>query len=449
MYNSTVVVGLQFGDEGKGKIVDHIAKDYDVVVRYAGGPNAGHTLNVNGKKTILRLIPSGILQPHTVCIMAHGMVINPNVFHGEVAALEAMGVKLDGRLFLSDRAHVIMPQHIQDDIAKNAKLGTTKKGIGPAYEAKVRRDGVRVLDLKHVHTYTLDYLAHDNPGVGSNGKLIFSDDVIKTLTRFAYDSTVKAVNEYIKSGLNVMFEGAQGTLLDIDLGTYPYVTSSNAVAGGACTGSGVGPTAITSCIGITKAYMTRVGAGPFPSKANGKVSKHLQTVGNEFGSVTGRPRDVGWLDLPLLKYAIDVNDISMLAVTKLDVLTGLDKIKIVTHHDWDDAAFDYPVIDDLPSSIRREDYKVFPGWTEDITDVKNFDDLPVNAQNFINYIAKEVDVPICLVSVGPGRDQTINMMEDAYDKFYAKKFGWVVSGVTDAVNDFVETFEEEISPAQV
>lgn len=427
MYNTTIVVGVAFGDEGKGKIVDYMAQSYDVVVRYAGGPNAGHTLHVDGEKVVLRLIPSGILQPHTVCIMAHGMVIDPNVFHEEVTALEAMGVDLYGRLFLSDRAHIILPEYIEADIAKNGRLGTTKKGIGPTYEAKIRRDGIRVLDL-----YSL--------------KNVFSDEVLDTLARFKHDHTVEAVNKYIKSGNSVMFEGAQGTLLDIDCGTYPYVTSSNSVAGGACTGAGVGPTAITSCIGITKAYMTRVGTGPFPTRLDpyrGSVAEHLQTVGNEFGSVTGRPRDVGWLDLPLLKYAIDVNDISMLAVTKLDVLTGLDEIKVATKHVCDDAVMDYPLLDDLPNHIAEFDYKRFPGWTEDITNVTEFDDLPVNAQNFINYLAEEVGVPICLISVGPGRNQTINMIEEAYNEFYDKKFGWVVSGVTDAVKQVVETFEKE------
>jgi adenylosuccinate synthase len=444
MYNTTAFVGLAFGDEGKGKVVDYCAQAYDVVVRYAGGPNAGHTLKVDGQKVVLRLIPSGILHPHTECIMAHGMVIDPNVFHEEVTKLEEMGVKLDGRLFLSERAHVIMPEHIEKDIAKNGKLGTTKKGIGPTYEAKVRRDGVRVLDLKHLTTYTLDYLSGNNPGVGKDGKLIFSNEVLKTLTRFTHEWIPKIINGHIRDGKSVMFEGAQGTLLDIDCGTYPYVTSSNAIAGGACTGSGVGPTAITSCIGITKAYVTRVGEGPFPSEVNGEISKHLQTVGNEFGSVTGRPRKVGWLDLPLLKYAIEVNDVSMLAVTKLDVLTGLDEIKVATHHLWDDAVFDYPVLDDLPRDICEQDYKKLPGWTEDITNVKSFDELPVNAQNYINYLAKELDVPICLVSVGPGRDQTINMMEEAYDSFYAKRFGWVGAGITDAVNTFVETINQDI-----
>jgi adenylosuccinate synthase len=395
---STVFVGTAFGDEGKGKVVDYYAKDYDVVVRYSGGPNAGHTLVVNGKKTVFRLIPCGILHAHVECILGHGMVIDPNVFHEEVTALEASGLKLRrGRLKVSERAHVILPEHIQKDIDKNGKLGTTKKGIGPTYEAKVRRDGLRVCDFVH-------------QAGGARYSKHFSNEVLDTLARFSHEWVPRIINEYILDGKRVMFEGAQGTLLDVDLGTYPYVTSSNATAGGACTGAGVGPTVIDEVVGITKAYMTRVGEGPFPSEINGELAEYIQKAGHEFGSVTGRPRKVGWLDLPLLRYAIQVNGITKLAVTKLDVLTGLEEIKVVTHHLWDEAPFEYPVLDDLPRSICSEDYKTFPGWTEDITNVTSFKDLPETAKNFINYLSSELDVTVCLVSVGPDRNQTIDML---------------------------------------
>ncbi|MDP2683471.1 MAG: adenylosuccinate synthetase [bacterium] len=404
MYNTTVCVGVSFGDEGKGKVIDYLAQAYDVVCRVQGGCNAGHSLVVNGKKTILRLIPSGILWTHTVCIMCHGMVIDPNVFHEEVTNLEAAGINLEDRLILSDRAHVILPCHIEADIAKNEKLGTTKKGIGPCYEAKINRSGYRVCDL-----------------VNSSCHNSFSSEVIATLSRFANNSTSRIINNYIKMNKGVIFEGAQGTLLDVDCGTYPYVTSSNAVAGGACTGAGVGPTAITSTIGITKAYVTRVGAGPFPTEANGDAATHIQTIGKEFGSVTGRPRQVGWLDLPLMRYAVDVNDLSMLAITKLDVLTGLDTIKVATHHILDNIAHEYPLIDRLYNVSLL--WKEFPGWTEDITNVKSFEDLPRNAKNYISFIATELDIPICLISVGPERDQTIDLMAEASSMYFTNKFG--------------------------
>jgi adenylosuccinate synthase len=388
-HKTAVFVGSAFGDCAKGCVVDYIAKDCDIVVRYAGGANAGHTLVVDGKKTILRLIPSGILREDTICIMGHGMVIDPSVLHEEVKNLEAMGVSLDGRLFLSNHAHVIMPQYIAEDIRDNANLGTTLKGIGPCYEAKARREGIRVVNLNNDFTS------------------FFSYEELNTIHRFAEPYVPNMLNSYIKSGAKVIFEGAQGTLLDIDLGTYPYVTSSNASAGGACTGSGVGPTMISNVVGISKAYVTRVGTGPFPTKVEGDIAKHLQKVGKEFGSVTGRPRQVGWVDLPLLRYSVEVNGMSMMALAKLDVLSGLEKIKVATHHVLNEQKSKLPYLDNLDEVNLI--YKEFSGWEEDISNIRNFNSLPENAQNYVRFIEQEIDIPICLISVGPGREQTIEI----------------------------------------
>ena len=423
MYNATIIVDISFGDVGKGRIVDYLSKIYDVVVRPTGGANSGHSLVINDKKTVLRLIPSGILNPHTICILGHGMAVDPNVFHQEVVQLEASGVNLNNRLILSNHAHVVLPEHIEIDKAKNGRLGTTNKGIGPCYESKARRDGLRIVDIENNSS--------------------FSEEVFKTIERFSTKNVPHIINSHIKEGRNVMFEGAQGTLLDIDLGTYPYVTSSNAAAGGACTGSGVGPTAITSTIGITKAYVTRVGEGPFPTEITDESAKHLQTLGKEFGAVTGRPRKVGWLDLPLLRYAAEVNNLSMLAITKLDILSGLDIIKVATHyaepidsHAALSNIVSYPDLDTLNNVTPI--YKEFPGWKEDISNVRNFEDLPINAQNYINFIYNELDMPICLISVGAERDQMIDQMDIACDTYYANKFGLTITGIREVVNTYMQ-----------
>ena len=419
MYNTTVCVGLAWGDEGKGKVVDYLSPFYDLVVRYAGGPNAGHTLKVGNNKIVLRLIPSGILHTHTVCILGHGMVIDPEVFYEEVKSLEKMGINLNNRLFVSSRAHIILPKHIEEDSIKNGHIGTTKKGIGPSYTDKVSRNGIRVLDLKNI-------VDKDN--------ISFSNEILDTILKFTHEKTYKLVNNYIRNGKDVLFEGAQGTLLDIDCGTYPYVTSSNSIAGGACTGVGVGPTAITSCIGITKAYVTRVGAGPFPTKVNGNVAKHLQKNGNEYGSVTGRPRDVGWLDLPMLRYAVEVNNVSMLAITKLDVLTGLDEIKVCTCYNLIDNEF---TIDSLPEIIYEENYKTFESWNENISQVKNFEDLPKNAKRLVKFLEKELNIPVCLISVGPERNQTIDMIDEAFNSFYKKRYTYNIPSFRGTIDPFI------------
>lgn len=397
MNKTVVVVGAQWGDEGKGKVVDLLGEQSDMVVRFAGGPNAGHTLVVNGKKTILRLIPSGILHSNTICVMSQGMVIDPIVLEDELNALTDAGIDFKNRLFISDAAHLIMPYHLLVDGKQEFQavnpIGTTKKGIGPAYEDKVARRGIRLGDLKDIKRagdlacqakYFWKGFVPIDFSDNSEAYLHFAASVILP---FLTD-TSKLVNDAVKSKQNVLFEGAQGTLLDVDHGTYPYVTSSSAVAGGACTGAGVGPSKINKVIGITKAYSTRVGEGPFPTEFVGSLADQLRKAGNEYGSVTKRPRRVGWLDLQLLKYAAQVNGLDGLVVTKLDTLSEL-ALKQITVNSVSDGR------------------KSVAGWDEDISQIKTFSDLPLSARNYIQMIEDEVEVPVCMVSVGPDRNQTI------------------------------------------
>lgn len=405
-----VVVGLQFGDEGKGKVVDYYAENADMVVRYAGGPNAGHTLIANGRKTVLRLIPSGVLHEKVSCVLGNGMVIDPFVLQGEFRALDDAGVDWKNRIVLSSQAHVIMPYHIQVDAYRESKasvkIGTTKKGIGPCYEDKVSRRGIRVVDLVDVKEPELiknrqRWMRAEDIEESEKEMWQAEDELCNYLKKareilipYIIDTPV-LVNLALNAGKNVLFEGAQGTELDIDHGTYPFVTSSSAISGGACTGSGVGPTKINKVIGITKAYTTRVGEGPFPTELNNEIGEHLRRVGNEYGSVTGRPRRVGWLNLQDLKYACMVNGTTGLAITKLDILSGLSSISVCTS--YEDTV----------------NLKTFEGWTEDLSSAKKFSDLPKNAQKYIEYIESCVEVPVCLISVGADRDNTI-LTRDAF-----------------------------------
>lgn len=402
--SSVVVVGAQWGDEGKGKIVDLLAEEAYMVVRYAGGPNAGHTLVVNGQKTVLRLIPSGILHKNTICVMAQGMVVDPFVFNAELHALREAGVDYKGRLFVSDAAHLIMPYHIKEDKDREASapnpIGTTKKGIGPAYEDKIARRGVRLGDLRNLDKALdkADQTSRDHyrPLLGSrevlHQHLVLARDI---LLPFLTDTSV-LINDAVKAGKNVLFEGAQGTLLDIDHGSYPYVTSSSAVAGGACTGAGVGPTRINKVIGVTKAYSTRVGEGPFETEIFGNVAERIREAGGEYGSVTKRPRRIGWLDLPALKVAARVNGLDGLIITKLDTLgqAGLKKLRVLSEVDRNGKA--------TPPELKFVD-----GWVEDISKARTWLDLPWHTRRYIEMIEKEVGVPVVMVSVGPDRSQTI------------------------------------------
>ena len=420
-----VVVGAQWGDEGKGKIVDLYTDRADLVVRYAGGANAGHTLVVGNEKVIVRLLPSGILRENTHCSLAQGMVIDPIVLLNEIDELQARGYgDIAARLSISPRAHLILPYHQSIDALREgrasaeAAIGTTKKGIGPAYEDKARRTGIRAGDLCN-----FEHLKRRLEAVIEGWAPILKDfneplpsipELLEWLKPIAdrflpmlADPSVQ-VDKALKAEQNILLEGAQGTLLDVDHGTYPFVTSSSPVSGGASTGVGMGPNRITRVIGITKAYTTRVGGGPFPTELNDATAKHLRDVGHEYGSVTKRPRRTGWLDLPALRYAIRVNGIDGLAFTKLDVLSGLSEVKVcVAYRTASGETNDFP-IDELSRGETIEPiYKSFPGWNEDLTEIRDMKDLPQAVRNYVDFVTEAVETPMDLVSVGPRRSESI------------------------------------------
>lgn len=420
-----VVVGLQWGDEGKGKIIDLLAKDADMIVRYQGGNNAGHTV-VNGDLSLVfRLVPSGILNEEKICILGNGVVVDPLILFEELESLKKIGIKIKGRFFVSNKCHIIMPYHKRLDVARErlrgaGMIGTTGRGIGPAYEDKVARLGIRAIDLldKDLLRDKIVLSLKEKNYLFKNilGEQVFDpDDLINEyfklgdkLKDFLVDSS-GFINEKLKKGFNVMLEGAQGTFLDVDHGTYPYVTSSNTVAGGALAGAGLGPTIVDGVIGITKAYTTRVGEGYFPSELKGEAGALIRDKGEEFGSVTGRPRRCGWFDANLIREAKNLNGITGMVVTKLDVLSGIDKINICTGYMLKGS-----IIEHLPSSVA--DYsKITPvleevaGWNEDISDVKSFNDLPVNARKYLARIEELTDLPLNIVSIGKERMQTITL----------------------------------------
>lgn len=412
-----VIVGNFWGDEAKAKTVDILSQKADMVCRFGGGSNAGHSVVINGKKTVLRLIPSGIFHPHTICVMAQGMVIDPITFDQEIRDLQAAGVSLKDRLFISDSAHIVMPYHVRADInreesstSKN-KIGTTKKGIGPCYSDKITRNGIRIGDLEDPNSAWGKAIEALN--VWDKDNYYYNDNMLRSYLDSAQNifhpyvcNTSALINKFITSGKNVLFEGAQGTLLDIDHGTYPYVTSSSAVAGGACTGAGVGPSRINKVIGVTKAYTTRVGEGPFPTELTDQTGDLIRRVGNEYGSVTKRPRRVGWLDIPALRYAAQINGLDGLVITKLDVLSGMD-LKVCTgyNHEFN--------INKLEKAIPQ--YQSAPKWIEDLASARTMQDLPNAAQQYIKMIEQEVGVPVCMVSVGSDREQTI-ILKDIWEE---------------------------------
>jgi adenylosuccinate synthase len=419
-----VAVGAQWGDEGKGKIVDWLALSADLVVRFHGGNNAGHTLIVDGRKTVLHLVPSGILQPGTVNLVGPGVVVDPRVLVKELDEIRAQGVLRDpSRVRVSGRAHVILDWHIaldkaRDEARREGAIGTTGRGIGPAYEDKVARRGVRVADLLDPAALraAIDRLAqeknfeltqlHHWPAVDADAMY---DELIALGRRLEpfVDHTGRILDRALRENKKVLFEGAQGTFLDIDHGTYPYVTSSNCVAGAACTGAGVGPTRIDSVLGITKAYTTRVGGGPFPTEDRGAGGDWLGEKGMEFGATTGRKRRCGWLDLVVLREAAIVNGLTSFAMNKLDILSGLAEIPVATA--W---RIDGKLVHDFPMTLdevaRAEAvYEVMPGWREDITGAREYGALPGNARRYVERIEALVGVPIDVISVGADRDQTI------------------------------------------
>jgi adenylosuccinate synthase len=418
------VLGAQWGDEGKGKIVDLLTPHFDIVARYQGGHNAGHTVYANGKKFILRLIPSGILHPGVACVIGNGLVVDPQALFAEVDELEAAGVAVGDRLVISDRAHLILPYHRELDLLSEArrgerKIGTTSRGIGPAYEDKVGRRGVRVGDL--AQAAALEEAVQHN--VAARNRLVGDQamdwrTVIEEL-RAAWKRLrpmVTDVSLYLAraqaAGRRVLFEGAQGTLLDIDHGTYPYVTSSNATIGGVCTGLGVGPRAIGGVLGIAKAYTTRVGAGPLPTELTGPMGDRLRESGKEFGAVTGRPRRCGWYDAVAVRYSSRVNGIDALAITKLDVLDGLEEIPICTAYRCHGTTLTEFPGDVAQLAACEPVYETMPGWRTPTSGVRSYGDLPAEARRYIARLEEVSGVPAAIVSTGSAREDTI-LREDS------------------------------------
>lgn len=421
-----VIVGAQWGDEGKGKLVDYYAQESGIVARYQGGANAGHTLVVKGKKTVLHLVPSGILHPEKVCAIGAGCVVDPQTLMTELLELEAAGVDLHGsdagrtpRFHLSHHANILMPYHRTTDAQRERganKIGTTGRGIGPCYEDAVARRGIRFCDLGDTDLLTkkLQHVAdHLCIPDGEQERFLEYNFGVLEEAKANLGEYITDVGALIHNGLltgtNVLFEGAQGTFLDVLHGTYPYVTSSSTVAANAALGTGVGPFALTDVVGVTKAYTTRVGSGPFPTEQDNEVGERIRAKGAEFGATTGRARRCGWLDIPMLRYAARVNSMSELAVMKLDVLSGMSEIPVcVSYTGSNDLSGEFP-IDDADKATPV--YKTMPGWTEDITQCRKLRDLPYNALAYIDMIESLTDVPVKVASVGPDREATIIMFK--------------------------------------
>ena len=429
------VLGAQWGDEGKGKVVDLLTPNFDIVARYQGGHNAGHTVHVHGTKFVLRLIPSGILHPATTCVIGNGVVVDPEALFGEIDQLRTLGVEVDGRLVISNRAHLVLPYHRDLDVFSETqrgsrKIGTTSRGIGPAYEDKVGRRGIRVGDLGDPSpAVPLADLVRDN--VEARNRLIGTanmdwrkvlDQLIAAWERLR--PFVRDVSLYLaearRDGRSTLYEGAQGTLLDIDHGTYPYVTASNATVGGVCTGLGVGPSAIDGVMGVVKAYTTRVGDGPMPTELRDAMGERLRTTGNEFGAVTGRPRRCGWFDAVVARYAVRVNGISALALTKLDVLDGFDEIRICTGYRVGATR-----IDEIPAELGilsqcEPVYERMPGWSTRTSGISDDRALPPETTAYVRRLEELTGVPAVILSTGPGRDETIIRSDTAAAQWFRR-----------------------------
>lgn len=419
-----IVVGTQWGDEGKGKYIDRLAGDSDVVVRFSGGNNAGHTIVVDGEKYALHLIPSGILHKGKTCIIGNGVVIDPAVLIKEISELNERGISTDG-LMISDRAHIIMPYHraldeLQEKFRGDLSIGTTKRGIGPAYADKTERCGIRVCDLIDEELFgqrVRDNLKTKNPIIEKvyGGQKFDADEIISEYSEYAkvIKKYVADVNAYlfdaIDSGKNILFEGAQATFLDLDFGTYPYVTSSNPIAGGVCTGAGIGPKKIDEVYGVMKAYTTRVGAGPFPTEQDNEIGDRIRELGHEYGTTTGRPRRCGWLDAVMIRYAAKINGLTALAINHLDTIGKLDRIKLCTAYIKDGKEVSY-----VPASLKevarcKPVYEEFEGWKEDISNIRKYEDLPENAKKYLKRIEEAVGVKVKFIGVGSQREQTIEV----------------------------------------
>lgn len=423
-----IVIGAQWGDEGKGKMTDYLAEDADFVVRFQGGNNAGHTVVVGDKEYKLRLIPSGILYDDKTNVIGNGVVVDPKALFEEIEYLEGIGVKITPKkLIISDRAHLIMPYHkVLDKLKEKARgkndIGTTGRGIGPCYTDKFERCGIRVCDLMHENVFKEKleqnieaknaYITKVLGGEPLNYEEILNEylELAEKLRPFVTDTSVK-VYDAIKADKNVLFEGAQGMLLDIDYGTYPYVTSSNTTAGGVAAGSGIGPRMITNAVGIAKAYTTRVGKGPFPTELDNEIGEWIREKGHEYGVNTGRSRRCGWLDLVILKTSVRVSGLTSLAVTKIDTLAGLDKIKVCVGYKFNGEIIDYfpASLEDL--ALCEPVYEEFDGWDESVADARTYDELPENAKKYIQRIEEFTDTKVSIISVGPKRDQTMTIKE--------------------------------------
>lgn len=419
----TLIVGAQWGDEGKGKIVDILSRNADIVARYQGGANAGHTVVFNGNKFILHLIPSGILNSNSICIIGNGVVLDPYALLDEIALLKKINIDVDGRLLISDKAHLILPYHkLLDKVSEECSeksIGTTGRGIGPAYVDKFARCGIRTAELKdkkdfrnHIEKNFQDKIlllsAHFKKSIDLNIEEEITNyiNTASKIEKFVSNTTL-FLNQSIKSGKKILAEGAQGTLLDVDHGTYPFVTSSNPTSGGACTGLGIPPTSITEIYGVCKAYTTRVGNGPFPTELKNEIGEAIRNEGFEYGSTTGRPRRCGWLDLVALKYSVMINGITKLALTKIDVLSQFDEIKVCVDYDLNGERINHFIPDAKILSLVNPIYFTLPGWKKSLKGITKFEELPSEAVNFIHYIEEFVECPIGIISTSPDRVDTI------------------------------------------
>jgi adenylosuccinate synthase len=422
MRKGVVVVGVQWGDEGKGKVVDALAERFDIVARYQGGANAGHTVVVEGKKFVLQLLPSGILRPGKTAVIGNGVVVDPEALAKELETIEKAGIAAHDRLRVSDRAHLILPYHRAHEVAAEqargaGKIGTTAKGIGPTYEDKAGRRGLRACDVRDPDIFRRkchEVLAEKNRLAAS----LFPDAQLDEEMIEKYLSSARRIEPYLADvsaflndemnrGMRVLFEGAQGTMLDLDHGTYPFVTSSSAAAGGASTGTGVGPGRIGTAIGVSKAYATRVGSGPFPTEATDAAGEELRRRGGEYGAVTGRPRRCGWFDVVAARYAAGINGLDALVITKLDILDHLAEIPVGVSYEVDGKSISsFPAQTELLGRVNIC-YRTVPGWQQPTFGIKDFEKLPAKAQDYLKFLADQVGVPIIMVSTGPERDQTI------------------------------------------
>lgn len=427
--SAVVVMGTQWGDEGKGKIVDYLAEQADVVVRYQGGSNAGHTVVVNGKEFKLRLLPSGILYKGKKCVIANGVVVDPEVLLQEMDAMVEKGIDIDG-IRLSNRAHVILPYHkLIDELFEEArgelKIGTTKRGIGPCYMDKDNRIGIRVVDLMEEEVFS-EKLKANLELKNRELKLLYNhngfefESVKKEYLGYAERlrkhvvDTSATINDDLKSGKKILFEGAQATLLDLDHGTYPYVTSSHPISGGVCVGAGVGPNKIKTVLGVVKAYCTRVGEGPFPTEQLNETGDRIRECGREFGTVTGRPRRCGWLDACMVRYAGYLSGVDYMAITRLDILDTFEKIQMCVGYQYQGK-----LLNEMPASLKifgavEPVYESFDGWMTDTTGIRKYEDLPENARKYLERLAEVTEIALGLVSVGPGRNQTIVLKKDLF-----------------------------------